>query len=119
MFLSAKCPVNKQEQRWIEGSLLWLADQFGLQVLRESAVILPTEDYFPDPYNGTKECVQAVLDRVCQYMHVDPEKLELHISTSGLCTAPRALLACTVLHHPIWASLSSESKPLSWQILLR
>jgi hypothetical protein len=76
--------VNEQEQRWIEESLLWLADQFGLQVLCESAVILPSEDYFPDPYSGTKGCVQAVLDRVCQYMRVDPEKLELHIYSEGM-----------------------------------
>lgn len=78
-FTSAKCPVDDQEKRWIEESMLWLTEQFGVQTLCESKVILPTGEYFPDPYKATRHGVQKVLDRVCQYMCVNSYQLQLEI----------------------------------------
>ena len=76
IFRNAKCPVDAHERRWIEDMMLWLLDQLGARALYQSEVILPTYDYFPDFYEGTQECAQAVLDRVCQYMRVDSSQVE-------------------------------------------
>ena len=58
--------------------MAWLTDQFGRDRLRDADIILPTEDYFPDAYDATEDDVRAILDRVCGYMEVDPEKVSLH-----------------------------------------
>ena len=84
MFLNAKCPVDANERRWLEEMMLWLLEEFGARALYQSKVILPTYDHFPDFYEGTQQCAQAVLDRVCQYMRVDPSQLELQIYSEGL-----------------------------------
>ncbi len=97
MFLS-KCPVNQHEKRWIEESMLWLVDQFGAQTLRQSVVILPTEDYFPEPYQGTEQCVRTVMARVCRYMRTDPDLLDLQIYYEGMDSPGNPPLSLGVVH---------------------
>lgn len=73
------CPVDPQAKRWIEERLEWLADEFGLETFTRRAVILPLEEFFPDPYTGDEETVRVLLDRVCGYMDADPNRVELNI----------------------------------------
>lgn len=73
------CPVDPAAKVWVEERLRWLSDQFGLDVFTRRAVILPTEDYFPDPYDQSGESVQALLERVCGYMDVDPAVVRLEL----------------------------------------
>lgn len=73
------CPVDPRAKRWIEERLDWLTDQFGLDVFTRRAVILPLEEFFPDPYNGGYDSVRTLLDRVCGYMDADPGNVELEI----------------------------------------
>jgi hypothetical protein len=75
MWLGMKCPVRDSERDWIEGSLHWMVDQFGQQVLR-GPVVLPTSAYFPETFTGTVDDVRQVLAMVCAHMNVDVECID-------------------------------------------
>jgi hypothetical protein len=107
----ARCPVNAGEKRWIEASMLWLVEQFGAQTLREAEVILPTEDYFPDPYEGTRDCAQRLFELICEYMGVDATQMRLELYSEGVLPAS-SLPPGVVVHTsgtagqygaPVWA----------------
>lgn len=76
---AAKCPVEPAARQWIDERWDWLTRQFGRNRLRAGAVVLPIAEFFPDPYEGTEECVRRMLDRVCGYMDVDPGIVELSL----------------------------------------
>jgi hypothetical protein len=73
----AKVSLTEEEKTWIEESFLWLIDQFGSDILRLASVVLPTEEFFPDRYDSSDEAVDSLVSRVCAYMKVDPNRLEL------------------------------------------
>lgn len=54
----------------------WFVAEFGTDRLH-GEVVLPTDDYFPGVYRGTREDVQTVLDRLCKHMDVDPARVDL------------------------------------------
>lgn len=76
-WFTPKCPVNADEKAWIEESMLWLMDEFGTDSLREVRVVLPTEEFFPDPFSADEDDVRALVNRVCGYMEVDADRVEL------------------------------------------
>lgn len=78
-WFSPKCPVDTWEKAWTETRMRWLADQFGIDRLLNAEVILPTEQYFPDPFAGTEADARRLLDLVCGYMDVDPGRVELEV----------------------------------------
>jgi hypothetical protein len=77
-WFNPQCPVSEAERRWIEQSSSWLIDQFGIKA-RDVAVVLPTPDFFPDRYTAEEEDVEALVKRVCDYMGVSRERLELEL----------------------------------------
>src|SRR5438445_89739 len=78
-WFSARCPLDTWEMTWTEMRMRWLADQFGLDRLRTAEVILPTDDYFPDPYQGTTREVRRLMRRLCGFMDIEPDSVELEI----------------------------------------
>ena len=72
----AECPVRPVEQGWIDESMDWFVEQFGEERLR-GEVVLPTDDYFPGAYAGSREDVARVLERLCEHMGVDRDRLLL------------------------------------------
>lgn len=72
-----ECPVDPATREWIDCRWGWLESQFGLERLRNARVILPSPQFFPDPFHGTKEDARRILDRVCGYMEIDPATIEL------------------------------------------
>ena len=52
------CPCDPAAKRWVEGRLQWLSRQFGLHVLLERPIILPTDEFFPNPYDGSPTAVR-------------------------------------------------------------
>ena len=78
-WFSPKCPVDTREKTWTETRMRWLADQFGIDRLLQAEVVLPTEEFFPDPYEGDVEGVQRILERLCGYMAIDARKVRLDI----------------------------------------
>ena len=80
-WFSPHCPVDEAAKQWIELRLNWLAGQFGRDVFTRRAVILPTDDFFPDPMDGSTEHIRLLLDRVCAYMDVDSDRVDLKLMT--------------------------------------
>lgn len=72
----AKCPVPPDRKAWIESGLNWLGEQFGPRMLTR-AVVLPTPEYFPDPYDNSPRAAEAIFERVCRYMEVPRERVVL------------------------------------------
>jgi hypothetical protein len=73
------CPCDAAAKPWVEDRLRWLTGQFGLHVLLERPVILPTEQFFPDPWDASPKAVRAMFQRVCEYMDVDRKCVELRL----------------------------------------
>ena len=80
----AKCPCDPAAKAWIELRLKWLYEEFPESAFSMGPVILPTSKYFPDPFDGSDRAVLALLHRVCGYMEVDPELIDVDfVSKAG------------------------------------
>ncbi|MBC8029971.1 MAG: hypothetical protein H7Z16_07655 [Pyrinomonadaceae bacterium] len=86
-----KCPVEAEDKEWIEESMLWFIEEFGADTLRNTSVILPTAQFFPDQFSGDEDDLRALVNRVCDYMNVDPGRVELDIFTDRRAGAGRDL----------------------------
>lgn len=78
----AKCPVDSDRQAWLEQGLNWLGSQFGAQRMLDRPVVLPTSEFFPDPFDGSRRAAESIFNRVCQYMEVNRDRvyLELYVN---------------------------------------
>jgi len=70
------CPVDQPTKTWIEQRLQWLTEEFGPKRLVDGEVILPTPEYFPDPYDGSIKGAKKLLRRVCRYMDIEPDWIQ-------------------------------------------
>ncbi|CAN5646025.1 hypothetical protein BH24ACI3_BH24ACI3_08280 [soil metagenome] len=77
LWFSRKCPVDDETREWMDHSFQWLIDELGADVLLGAEVILPTEEFFPDVYNGSEASIRKMAERICQFMDVDPEMIVL------------------------------------------
>ena len=81
---SPSCPCDLAAKEWIEERLAWLAEEFDDGAFNGRRIVRPTPEFFPDPYDGSKKAVRQLLDRVCEYMDVVPDLVELKfVSDSG------------------------------------
>jgi hypothetical protein len=71
------CPCDPAAKRWTEERLRWLSEEFGLHILLERRIILPTAEYFPDPWDGSTKAARLMFRRVCEYMRVEEDSVEL------------------------------------------
>ena len=78
-WLRPKCPVEPELKLWIERRMAWLTDRFGWDYLLARPVILPTDEFFPDLYEPTEQGVRTMLDRLSEYMGIDPSQVDLGI----------------------------------------
>jgi hypothetical protein len=85
------CPCDPAAKLWVEDRLRWLSGQFGLHVLLERPVVLPTAEFFPDPWDGSARAVGRMFRRVCQYMGADSETLEVRLFDNRPAGPPGAL----------------------------
>lgn len=76
-WFSPKCPVHLRDKVWVEQRMRWLIREFGRRPLVEFPTILPTPEFFPDPYSGTQDDVAVMLRRVCGYMECDADRFRL------------------------------------------
>ena len=75
----AKCPVDTWEKTWTEWRMRWLAEKFGVERLLRAEVLLPTEQFFPDPYRGTEEDANRLYDRLCGYLAINDRNIRLEV----------------------------------------
>jgi hypothetical protein len=70
-------PVTSENKAWIDRRMAWLSTEFGSQQMRRAPVVLPTAEFFPEPYSGNEADVRRILERVCGWMGIAPESVEL------------------------------------------
>lgn len=75
-----KCPLGTRDKAWVERRMLWLADRFGLDRLRDAAVVTPTDDFFPDRYTPDEDGLEVTSGRVCRHMGVDPRAVQFAVA---------------------------------------
>jgi tetratricopeptide (TPR) repeat protein len=78
----SKCPVTPEVRAWLEGRVAWIAREFGVERLRDE-LVLPNNDFFPDEYVGTEDDVRRLFAQVCEYMGVDPSRIDLRFYKIG------------------------------------
>ncbi|WP_412538124.1 hypothetical protein R8Z50_19925 [Longispora sp. K20-0274] len=72
------CPVPDADRIWIDEQLIWLADEFGAQAF-QGPVVLPTAEFFAEPYGGEPRDAARLLDQVAGYLHVESRRIDLEI----------------------------------------
>lgn len=77
------CPCDPQAKAWVEERLRWLHDEFDDTAFTGRRIVLPIAEFFPDPYDGSEEAVRALLGRVCGYMDVAPDLVELEFTNDA------------------------------------
>jgi hypothetical protein len=77
-WLQTKCSVDDQQKAWIEASSRWLMNELRFPP-KSVTVVLPTPEFFPDAYTDEESDVRKLMDRVCSYMFVDPDRVSLEI----------------------------------------
>lgn len=75
------CPCDPAAKAWVEERLAWLAEEFDDHAFNGRRIVLPTPEFFPDPYDGSKFAVRGLLDRVCGYMDVVPDLVRLKFAS--------------------------------------
>ena len=70
-------PLAAPAKAWVEERLQWLMDEFGADDLLREPMIVPTAEFFPDPYDGTERDARVLFSRVCRYMGADPSEIDL------------------------------------------
>jgi hypothetical protein len=111
-----RCPVDAKDKTWIESRLRWLALEFGIDRLLDATAVLPTPDFFPDPYDGGKKSIRRMLERVCEFMRISPQsiRLELYaerykgVSTDGLLHGSAGLYEASSVDPLLNASYNEE-----------
>jgi len=72
-------PVTEEERQWVEEGFRRLGRALGEKRMRGCAVIEPTDEFFPDPFDRSEAALEAIFGRVCGYMHVDRSIVELAV----------------------------------------
>jgi hypothetical protein len=78
------CPCDPAAKAWVEDRLRWLSEEFDDHAFNGRPLVLPTPQFFPDSYGGSKRAVRALLERVCEFMDVVPDLVALKfVSDAG------------------------------------
>jgi hypothetical protein len=71
------CPVEDEDKIWIDESMQWLLEEFGRETFRDVTLVLPTDEFFPDEYFDDEEHAEALVTRVCHYIKVKRDRIEV------------------------------------------
>ena len=80
---SPSCPCDPAAKAWVEERLEWLAGEFDDSAFSGRRIVLPTLEFFPDPYDRSNKAVRKLLDRVCMYMDVAPDLVALKFTANA------------------------------------
>ena len=76
------CPCDVAAKEWVEERLEWLAEEFEDSAFSGRRIVLPTEDFFPEQYDGSLKSVRKLLNCVCDYMDVVPNLVKIKLVSS-------------------------------------
>jgi hypothetical protein len=71
------CPVDPSAKDWIEKNLKWLSRQFPSNIFTDRPLVVPTEEFFPEPYEPSKEAAKALFSWICRFMGVSEDRVSL------------------------------------------
>jgi hypothetical protein len=71
-----RCPVDAETKSWIEARFLWLRDQFGSDAIRREP-LTPSSPHLPTSWDASEDACLDLMGRLCTFMKVDPETLEV------------------------------------------
>ena len=113
-WFTPKCPVEAGMKRWIEARTGWLLGQFDKKRTLYTPMILPNEEFYPDPYDGSEEAGRMLFKRTCEYMNYDSGRVELKFYRPERKGRFNASL---IVQRPGWAGLygdDEESQKTIW-----
>ncbi|MGZ4001443.1 MAG: hypothetical protein ACXVIY_12465 [Mucilaginibacter sp.] len=74
---SNKLPVTPNDKKWVEQSLLFLAELFEPSYFRSLTTVTTDKEYFDNNFTGTEEDAEYVLERLISLMHIDAWEIRL------------------------------------------
>jgi hypothetical protein len=75
--LRPKLPVSDEERLWVDEGFRRLSRMLGWSRMQNATVLLPTDEYFPDPWSPNEAGLKSLFRRVCGFMRVNPVEVEL------------------------------------------
>lgn len=86
------CPLDEEEERWVDEVAKWVLAVFGEEYLRGKPQILPTRDFFDRKFDGSEADADWVLRKLCGIMDVDPERIVLVFHSEGPVQVSEAVM---------------------------
>jgi hypothetical protein len=77
--ITPKLPVSEEQRCWVDEGFHRLERLLGRHRMLDAKVVEPTAEDFPDPYSKTAEAAEKLFSRVCVYMQVDRNSVNLEI----------------------------------------
>lgn len=74
-----RLPVSEDQQKWVDEGFRRLSRMLGASRMTTAPVVLPTDEFFPDPWHPGPDGLRTLFRRVCGYMRVDPARVELEV----------------------------------------
>lgn len=79
LWFKPKCPIESDHKEWLEDSMLWLHRNFRSTTFCRLETIIPTDEFFPQKYRGTKKCAVDLLHVVSGMMDIPIDSVRLEI----------------------------------------
>ncbi len=72
-----ECPIDGRMRLWMENAFLWLAYQFGQNNILSKPMLLPTPEFFPIQYDGSKDSMIKTAEIIAMQMEIDINEVVL------------------------------------------
>jgi hypothetical protein len=79
----SECPIDENQRKWVESSLLWLFDTFGEQHLKSKRILTPSFEDFPFKYTGEHSTLTATSNIIAGQMDISPDDISFDVYTEG------------------------------------
>lgn len=77
LFTKARLHIKTEIREWIDEQWPWLVEKLNMGDLAEHLVIEPTDEFFPDKWEASREAVQNLFGTVVEYAEVDRDRVLL------------------------------------------
>lgn len=76
-FKKNKPPIEEWVISWLEDTYRWIIHSFGIEIITEKKIYLPTQEDFPFDFEKSESTAKKLLSIVAKQMNVDISKVEL------------------------------------------
>lgn len=124
-WFSPRCPLDVREKTWIELRMHWLVERFGKASIQRVDVITPSDEFLPDSYSGRVDEVEQLFLRVCDWIGVSHNVVELKLFDEAIPSSYLADSRVSPLgvytqrkspgeRHIVWVQRSQVEDPLQF-----